>query len=246
MTSNLKRLVLIGVATFVVAMIIALPARVAYQWFVPAGAQLAGIDGSIWSGSAREVNANGIYLRDVEWQVRPLSLLTGKLGLRVSASPPGGFLETDLAMMLGGDVILTDLRASVPLQMFAELLSMPGLSGEASVDFARLRLDDGLPVEVAGMFTVGRLTAPKVDPGPLGSYRAEFMDNESGVIAAVEDIAGVFDLAGTLTIKADGEYEFLGLVAATEQTSDKLRGQLRYLGSPNDRGQREIRLGGVL
>ena len=217
MTTNPKRLVLIGVATFVVAVFVVLPARVAYHWFVPPTIQLAGIDGSIWSGSAREVTASGIYLRDVEWRVRPLSLFTGRLGMSVSANPASGFLETDLALTFGGDVILSDLRASVPLQMFAQLLNMPGLSGEASVELASLRVDDGLPVEADGTLTVARLTAPLVDPGPLGAYRLEFMDNE-----------------------------FLGLVAANEQTSEKLRGQLRFLGSPNDRGQHEIRLEGVL
>jgi hypothetical protein len=35
-------------------------------------------------------------------------------------------------------------------------------------------------------------------------------------------------------------------VAANEQTTEKLRGQLRFLGSPNERGQHEIRLEGSL
>ena len=62
----------------------------------------------------------------------------------------------------------------------------------------------------------------------------------------IEDTAGVFDLAGSLNIYADGRYEFRGLVAANDRTSDKLRGQLRFLGSPNERGQHEIRLEGSL
>jgi hypothetical protein len=173
-------------------------------------------------------------------------LLLGRFGLRVEAVPSSGFLETDMVLTFGGSIILSDLAASVPLQMFAQLLNMPGLYGNASLEFARLRFDDGLPVEVDGTIAVAGLIAPLIDPAPIGAYRVEFLSNESGIIASVEDTAGVFDLAGSLKVHTDRSYEFLGLVAANDQTSDKLRGQLRFLGSPNDRGQHEIRLEGAL
>lgn len=242
----MKRLVLPGVATFVVGVIAIFPARVAYHWFAPATVQLAGIGGSVWSGSAREMTVGGIYLRDLEWRLRPASFFTGRLGFRLEASPSSGFLETELALTPAGSIIVGNLKASVRLQMFAQLLNMPGLSGNASLEFERLRLDDGLPVEARGTVAVAGLTAPLIDPAPIGAYRMEFVSNESGVVASVEDTAGVFDLAGSLTIAADRRYEFLGLVAANDRTSEKLRGQLRFLGSPNERGQHEIRLEGVL
>jgi hypothetical protein len=56
----------------------------------------------------------------------------------------------------------------------------------------------------------------------------------------------MFDLAGSLTISADRNYQFLGNVAATDSTSKKLRRQLRFLGLPNDLGQHDIRLEGQL
>jgi hypothetical protein len=235
-----------GLATFVVGVVVTFPARVAYRWFVPSDVQLAGIGGSVWSGTARELETGGIYLRDLEWRLRPLSILTGGLGLRVEASPASGFVETDLTLRPGGNIVFSDLRASLPLQMFAQILNMPGLSGNASLEFDLLRLDDGLPVDAAGTVSVAGVTAPLIDSAPIGAYRMEFVSNESGVVASIEDTAGVFDIAGSLTVRADRRYEFLGLVAANEQTSEKLRGQLRFLGTPNDRGQHEVRLEGVL
>ena len=75
---------------------------------------------------------------------------------------------------------------------------------------------------------------------------AEFFTDEEAVVASIEDVNGVFDLAGSLTISADRNYQFVGKVAATDKTSAKLRQQLRFLGSPNDRGQHDIRLEGQL
>jgi hypothetical protein len=85
-----------------------------------------------------------------------------------------------------------------------------------------------------------------IDPAPIGGYRMEFFTDENGVTASVEDVNGAFDLAGSLTLSADRSYVFLGKVAATERTSEKLRNQLRFLGSSDARGRHEIRLEGSL
>jgi hypothetical protein len=123
---------------------------------------------------------------------------------------------------------------------------MPGLSGNASVQFEELRIRDGLPVAAVGTVAIADLVAPLVDPSSIGGYRAEFFTEDDAVVASVEDVNGVFDLAGSLRVSADRNYQFLGKVAATGNTSEKLKRQLRFLGTPNDRGQHDIRLEGQL
>jgi hypothetical protein len=120
------------------------------------------------------------------------------------------------------------------------------LGGNASLQFDRLRIRDGLPIAADGTLAVANLVAPMVDPGSIGGYRAEFFTDDNAVVASVEDVNGVFDLAGSLTVSGDRNYQFIGKVAATDGTSEKLRRQLRFLGSPNDRGQHDIRLEGQL
>jgi len=230
----------------VVGLTLLFPARVAYQWFVPEAVKLSGIEGSIWSGSAREMSVGSVYLRHLNWRIRPLRLLTGKLALSVDATPSSGFIEADATFGFGGSITVSDLNGSVPLQAFAAVARMPGLAGNASVQFPLVQLRDGLPVAVEGKFAVAGLVAPLIDSAPLGGYEAEFFTNEDRIVASVEDVDGVFDLAGSLSILPDRSYEFIGQVAATERTSAKLRQQLRFLGSPNDRGQHEIRLEGTL
>ena len=246
MTITRKALVSVGLLTFVVAFIVMFPARVAYNWFVPPEVRFSGVEGSIWSGSAAEASVAGLYLRDLRWRLRPLFLATGKLAASVEASPSSGFLEADVALGFGGSVTLADVNGSLPLQAFATIARVPGLAGNASIQFRELRIEDGLPVAADGTLAVDNLVAPMVDASPIGGYRAEFFTEDGGVLASIEDVNGVFDLAGSLTISADRNYQFIGKVAATDNTSEKLRRQLRFLGSPNDRGQHEIRLEGQL
>lgn len=246
MTVSPKTLLPVGLLTFVAAFIMLFPARVAYDWFAPPAVQMSGLDGTIWSGSAAELSASGLYLRELKWRLRPLRLVTGKVAARIEARPSSGFLEAEIAVGLGGDIMLSDVNGSLPLRDFATITRMPGLAGNASLQFNELRIRDGLPVVADGTLAVADLVAPMVDPASIGGYRAEFFTDDNAVVASVEDDNGVFDLAGSLTVSGDRNYQFLGKVAATDSTSEKLKRQLRFLGSPNDRGQHDIRLEGQL
>lgn len=246
MTVSRKTLLFAGLLTFVAAVVMTFPARVAYQWFAPSAVQLSGLDGTIWAGSAAGASVAGLYLHDVQWRLRPLRLFTGKLAASIEASPSSGFLEADIAVGLGGDITLENVNGSLPLRDFATIARMPGLAGNASLQIVELRIRDGLPVTAEGTLAVADLVAPMVDAGSIGGYRAEFFTDGDAVVASIEDVDGVFDLAGSLTISADRNYRFIGKVGATDSTSEKLRGQLRFLGSPNDRGQHDIRLEGQL
>jgi len=246
LTTSRKTLLSVGLLTFVAAFVALFPARVAYNWFAPPTVQVSGLQGSIWSGSAAEASAAGLYLRDLKWRLRPLRLVTGKLAASVAASPSSGFLEADVAVGPGGSISLSNVNGSLPLSDLASIARIPGLAGSASIQFDELRVRDGLPVAAKGTLAIANLVAPMVDPASIGGYRAEFFTDENAVIASIEDVDGVFDVAGSLTISADRNYQFLGKVAATASTSEKLRQQLRFLGTPNERGQHDIRFEGRL
>jgi hypothetical protein len=158
-----SRLIKIGVLTFIVGIILFFPARVAYQWFAPAELSLSGISGSVWSGRAREGDANGIYLRDLQWHIRPLDFVTLKLGFAVSTMLASGFIEGNIAIGVTGSIVARDISASVPLRTLQTSLGMPGLQGSLSAQFDVLKLEAGLPVTADGVLEVSNLIAPLID-----------------------------------------------------------------------------------
>ena len=241
-----SRLVTVGLVTFIFGLLIFFPARVAYRWFTPAAISVAGISGSIWNGQARQARASGIYMRDLSWRFRPSSLLTGKLGYAIEASPESGFIDARVALGATGTIILTDVKASLSLQALQQTIAVPGLRGKVNVEFERLQLDDGLPVAADGVVEIAELVAPAVHRSSIGGYRAEFFTQESGVMASVEDTDGLVDLAGSLQISADRSYQFIAQLAPKNNTPDSVRQQMRFLGSANERGQHELRLEGQL
>ena len=244
---SVRGLVVVAVLAFLVGLVALFPARVAYHWFGdPAAASLSGISGTVWKGQARELSAAGIYLGDVEWRLKPRYLLTGTALFAVQAKPVSGFLESDVGLGFGGALSFKNLAASLPLAPLAGPLRVPGLQGNASLQFERITVVDRLPVAADGNMAVSDFAARLLYRGTLGGFKAEFFTQNNGVAASVEDTDGVIDLAGSLQIGSDRTYQFLGKIAAKPNTPQALRNQMRVLGNPDARGQYELRLEGVL
>jgi general secretion pathway protein N len=243
---NTKRLVLAGIITFVVGLIITFPARVAYQWFAPAELKLNGINGSIWRGSATQGSAGGIYLSDINWSFRPLGLVTGKLAYAASSKLASGFIDANVAVGVGGSLVLSDVTGALTLDTLAEMLPLSGIQGDISLQFDELVVEDGLPVEVTGTLKIANLVSRYLSPTSLGDYQANFETEADVILGYVDAISGVLDLIGTIKLRNDRSYEFTGQVAAKPGAPINIAQQLQLLGSPDSEGRREFRIEGQL
>ncbi len=242
----MKRLIILGLLIFAAVLIVTFPARVAYNWFAPAELRLSGISGSIWNGSAAELQAGGAYIRNVTWRLNPAALLSGKLGFRTTSNPASGTMQVTVAVSPGGDVLLSDLSGNLPLDLLHPLLQQSGIRGDLSLAFDSIVLSNGFPVAADGSATVSDFFVRDLSASRIGDFRADFRTLDDAVVGSVEDLSGVLDVAGTINLNRDRSYAFVGLVAATPMTPPSIVNQLRFLGSPNDRGQHEFRFEGRL
>lgn len=244
MITRNRGLVLLGVLVLIVALVVMFPARVAYKWASSPFIAMNGIHGTVWNGRAREFSTYGVYLQGLSWKIRPWRLLTGTLHYDVAGSPVSGFFSSEVTIGLGSKLTLANLSASVPLAMFEQAAGISGLRGTASLQFERLALVKGRAAALDGSVSVADLVVPMIARSPLGAYKADFFTQNNGIIASIEDAGGVVDLAGSLELGADKSYKFNGLVAPQANTPDELRQRLRFLGSPNERGQYALPLEG--
>ena len=241
-----RRLLLAGIVTVIACAVVTFPARVALHYLALPGIEVNGIGGSVWNGSIKEASVGGMYLRSVKWELRPTSLLTLAPSFQVSAIPGSGFLDAQVSIAMSGDVLISDLKAALPLTLFADTAGIRGLQGDANLAFSRIELRDGFFTVLDGSAQISNLLIPPVAQVSLGNYKAEFFTQNNGIVASLEDTDAVLDLAGSLQIKADRSFEFLAQVIATSKTPDAIRQRLSFLPAPNSRGQQEIRLAGIL
>lgn len=242
----MKRYIVVGLLVFFAVLLVTFPARVAYQLFAPPDLRLNGIAGSIWSGSADEGMAGGAYIRQIRWRMKPADLFKGQLAFETSASPAAGSLTTDVAVGLGGNLTLSDLRGTVPLDLVHPTFQQEGIRGDLSLQFTELVIANGLPIVADGAMTIANLYAPKLSAGVLGDFRADFTTSGDGIDGSVDDTSGVLDVAGTITISSDRSYRFVGDVATRPGAPPSIDQQLRYLGSADERGMRQFRFEGQL
>jgi general secretion pathway protein N len=242
----MKRLIVPGLIVFLAVLVATFPARVAYNWASPAELQLSGIDGSIWNGSAAEGIAGGAYVRNITWQFSPLSLLSGKLGFKTSSNPGSGSMMTEVAVSPGGNLTLSNLSGNVPLDLVHPAFQQSGIRGDLALHFDTVVISDGIPVIAEGSVTITDFFVPDLSSSRIGDFRADFQTDDGLVVGRVEDLSGVLDVTGTISLHQDRSYSFYGQVAPTPATPPSIVNQLRFLGSANERGQHEFRFEGQL
>ena len=241
-----KRMVLLGVATFVLGCIILFPARIAIGWFAPPGVQFSGVSGTLWNGQAMHGVAADIYLNNTTWSFKPLALLTGKASLDFSTQTTAGRINGNVAAGITGAITLSDFTGRLSLSAIHPALAQNGVEGSVDVQMETVVLKDGFPTDAAGIVLLNSLTTRAFGNESLGSYRATISSSDDGIIAQVEDTAGPVDLTGNASLTSDRLYLFTGLVGETASTPPIIRQNLRFLGSADENGQREFRFEGSL
>ena len=241
-----RGLLLAGLLSAITGIVVLIPARVAYDMASSQFVQAAGLRGTVWRGSAREVLVAGVAVADVRWQFRPLRLFTGELAFHVEATPAAGYVDAEVGVATGQRLRLRDVRAALPLELFEPAVQVRGLAGSTSLTFDFIEISNGVPVAMRGIAEVANLFVPMVSREPIGGYRAEFFTQESGIVASIEDTDGSVDIAGSLELRPDRSYRFLAQVVAKPETPERLREQMRFLPPANERGQQELRVEGSL
>jgi general secretion pathway protein N len=241
-----KRLVAAGLATFIIGIVLTFPARIAYNWFAPPEIRLTGISGTVWRGQAAEGSAGGIYLRNLQWNFLPSRLIRGQLAYAIASESAFGAFRSEVGVGVGDTVRLTNVDSSLSLAAFSDLFQLNGFEGTLQIRFDTLTLQDGLPADASGSIRLSNLLAPQLSPLVIGDYLAEFSGSADGIVASVEDTGGVLDVAGTITVRGDRSYAFVGKIATLPDAPPGLTEQLRFLGSPDDRGYRDFRVEGRL
>ena len=91
----------LGVGAYIAFTLVKFPAGTALRWFAPPGVALAGVAGTLWSGSAATCTVAGFTVEALRWDLRPASLLLGRLSAAVEARIPDGFVSGNITASPG-------------------------------------------------------------------------------------------------------------------------------------------------
>jgi general secretion pathway protein N len=245
--------VALGVGAYVAFALASLPAGTVYRWFVPDTVQLAGISGTLWSGSAAAGSIANVPVQDLRWRVRPLPLFVFRISGDVDTRLADGFVRARVSAS-PSRVRLSDVQASTSLGALRDVLPVRGMRGLASASFETLELTNGWPTAAVGELSLGQLEAPGFVPSgrqeliQLGDYLMQLQQTDGeGIRGAFSDTGGPLEVSGTLSLAPDGAYTLDGLIRPRPGAADDLVQGLQIMtGEPDAGGRRRLTLTGSL
>ena len=145
------RLLLLGIGAYLLFLVVTFPAALAYRAIEERlnGISLSGVSGTVWSGSARRLQAGNLRLQNVRWRVRFWPLLTGRAELALGSRDEEMRFDTLVGWSIGGKRYLRELEGHVSVARIQRMTPyrVPVLEGELAFGGVGVALAQGKLVE---------------------------------------------------------------------------------------------------
>ena len=240
---------LLGLAAYLLFLLTTLPAVYATAWLekrLPE-VQLAGVHGSIWSGTARELAYHGRSWGILQWRFDWLAPFSGHWGYRLQLHGSGSILQGRVAASAAGTLFFQDVRGQLPVTEIEPWLPVPpgSVGGTLNLQLARLVLIRGRPAVAEGQVTLTGATLNWPQAVALGNYQMKLRTRSGkGIEGSLLDTGGPLMLQGTLNLAPDGRYQLGGSLAVREPGDAAVSRLLQYLGPVNAAGNHPFQFTG--
>ncbi len=253
-----RALVALATLLFAFTVLLRAPAR----WLLaalPNTVECQSPSGTLWRGRCAQLQIPTGTLNQVSWSLHPWPLLLGHLDADLRSADVHAAGSTRASLRLGGDLLLTQLHAQLPVDAGYMAFFPAGWSGQVELALDALELRSGQLVSIEGTATARGL-ARRNPPMPFGSFELRFApgassasattrgggtssDGNAAIRGELRDLGGPLAVSGTLSIRNGREY-LSGLVAVRPEGDAELIKIIEYIGPPDAQGRRTFTLEG--
>jgi general secretion pathway protein N len=234
------RTVLLGLLAFVVALIVALPAR----WvggMLPTAVRCGEWRGTAWNGRCRQLTVAvpdkpAFTIETAGWKVHPLPLLRATVSAEVVMTDSRGDVAGHVDLSRDGSIAVRNMSARVLFDPQLPIAMPAGWRGRIEVERFELDLQHNELRHLQGQFNFFDLRDE--DGRELGDYHVVFPPATTPPFTGqLSDAGGPLELRGTLRLSADRQWEVSGTVAARAGADTALADDLAILGAPDGKGR---------
>lgn len=171
------------------------------------GLGLSGITGNLWKGQASvaSINVQGenITLGSLSWDLQMLSLLKLSPCVKLIISSQAQSFNGLVCSSLSGMITVKDADVNLPAKFVQSRIPIP-INGQFSAHISHLQLKGNVLLDLDGNLNWTNAQANnQVQWIPLGSFAAEFVDNDkNGIKAKVFDLDSEVDLTLDIELRA--------------------------------------------
>jgi general secretion pathway protein N len=204
--------VLVAAAAYLMFLVVAAPAAKVLPVFQSRlqNIQLAGIEGSLWSGKAAALDVSPLQLKDVSWRFRPFGLFVGRAVFKIRGQLQAQRIKAKVGSTLLGRPYLSDVQGRISANdLFYWLgLKQVQVGGMLDIDIDDVEWSEsGLPA-MAG--TASWSPAQLVSPVELvlGKAQLETQIEDAVTRGKLETSGGALLVQADVELQPDGAYRF--------------------------------------
>ena len=219
----MKNKIVILITLFVLLIIWLAPANLAEGLIASNNnIEVTGLKGTIWSGSAEQLDVKGWHLKELDYELSFFSLITGKMGGNAQLNK--GDIIGSLDFEMDGSEIFSLTEATIKMEafLFEKYLPFPGINLDGNVSTTDLfvtienkktkRLDGFTTWDDASITIRNNLIK-------LGKFQINWTTNPDNqmIVGNIVKTANALSLDGRITLDKEGLFEFKGGISTKIQ-----------------------------
>lgn len=244
-TKNGRRLLYVGIASYLLFLVHALPASLLTRYILPSLSvsrviHLQGVSGSIWQGQAADAKVSHFNLGKLRWDVHSWGLLLGKLKLSLVFGQGDVQGNAYLSAGIGGAVSASDVNLQFPAEnLMPWMYGYPfSIAGMLRGNLKRVAIERGRELQAKGriVWQNARISAPQ--NLALGDYLITVEPVNLGSKLVIKDQGrGPVQASITVFIQGSGQYRLNGWLKARDPNQQSVTEALRLMGRPDNSGR---------
>ena len=250
------KIILAAVLLYLIFMVVLFPARFATATLaqlnaIPPAVKLGNVSGSIWDGKLASVSYQGVVLDSINWQLSPLSILTGTALIDFKAGQRRSDIRAHGQIAFNSQgVSADDLSVKAPLSVVLQHYPLPyGLTSTGNIDLSIAHFQQDKPwcESLDGKFNANELII-KSAFGQLAVDKVSAkLSCPNGVLtAALQPSTNSLGINGTAQLTKTRQYMLDAKVKPPVNAPQDYINVLKFSGSPNSQGQYVFKYNGKL
>jgi len=235
--------ILYGTLFYLLFLFVTLPADISYaywkkHWGDRDPIVLSGIEGSVWSGSVAQAMIKGQRVQQMQWHLKPFSLLLGKVEADVEFTVPDGFGKGRVGYSFFSGAYANDVEAWIPLPVVARFVNLAALrpGGKLNINLQDFAYDKGIIKQANGTLAWLDAEVSFFQPVALGNFQLDLSNSDEGVVGNLKDKGGPLQAQAKLSLNHKGDYSVDGEVILRDKSRNDLQQALQAMGRPNAKG----------
>ncbi len=242
-----KKLWITGVILFLIFVVGSTPANIALSIFPKVkGLELSDINGTVWSGTAQNVQYNGVDFGVTQWQLSPWSLLLLSLSGDVHSANEDSNIDANINYSLSG-IQSDSIKARFPATW------IPKLTGKAVVAEGQvlLRIIDfeqsvDKPIKITGSIAWrdAVIQTPFGSKAILGNLQAALSSNNESVLIDLKDDGAPLNLLANIKFTPPNRIVAKGSVK--ENIPENIANFFRFFAKSDKKGKLVFDYNGII